>query len=111
MYDYGGSMTLFQNALDLAGIDYDISNISGCTYREIVSTVATLIKAGGGKNPPINRCDECNAFRFYSRGSTTELNCDTHGIQRWDEPYDFKACESFKRKHENTTVSVPLLLC
>lgn len=39
MYDYDGDMKHYQKQLDAAGVDYDITNLCGCTQREIMDFV------------------------------------------------------------------------
>lgn len=39
MRDYDGSMEGYQEQLDMAGVDYDITDLCGCTRREIESVV------------------------------------------------------------------------
>lgn len=43
MYDYRGDFSRWQEQLDDAGIDYDITNLAGCTYSEIDRYVRGLI--------------------------------------------------------------------
>lgn len=42
-YDNYNQMQIWQKQLDDADIDYDVSNLSGCTYREIQGTVTSLL--------------------------------------------------------------------
>lgn len=44
-YDNYNQMKEWQKQLDDAGIDYDISNLSGCTYREIQGMVNSLLNS------------------------------------------------------------------
>lgn len=42
-FDYDGDFSDWQKQLDDAGIDYDITNLIGCTYKEINGFVKQLI--------------------------------------------------------------------
>lgn len=43
MYDYRGNFSRWQELLDDAGIDYDITNLAGCTYSEIDRHVKAIL--------------------------------------------------------------------
>lgn len=49
-YDNYNQMQVWQKQLDDAGIDYDISNLSGCTYREIQGMVNCLLNQKKNQN-------------------------------------------------------------
>lgn len=45
MQDYMGDLAHWQRQLDAAGIEYDVSNLAGCTFPEIDRYVKNLLAA------------------------------------------------------------------
>lgn len=45
MRDYDGDFSYWQRKLDAAGVNYDITNLTGCTFTEIDKFVESIISS------------------------------------------------------------------
>lgn len=69
MYDYDGDMKNFQKKLDDAGVDFDISNLCGCTFKEISEFV--YVKTH-------RKCPVCKKVYFIEKGQN-QIECEDCG--------------------------------
>lgn len=65
MRDYDGDMKFFQKQLDDAGVDYDITNLCGCTQREIMDFVHSMTHF---------KCPVCKKV-YLKKAGIDEMEC------------------------------------